>query len=430
MFAAVHIPDFDPARTPDLLACAADFSPLVEETFADTIVFPVSGLGRWYSTPGILAQAIAERIGELNLAANVAVAASVEIALAAARARAGITVIPRGHEEESLGPLSLDTLAIAIFGPEVPIAEMLVTLESWGVRTCADLAALPPLGVLERLGADGLRLQQISRGIAARPFRPAAAPVEYHERTELEYPVTLLEPLLFVVADHLNRLCARLNAHSMATHHVELSLRLENAPEHARAYQLPVPMRDPRAFLKLIHLDLEARPPVAPVTFIATRLIPVKPRVLQNGLFVPSAPEPEKLELTLARIARIVGQDRVGSPRLVNTHRPDSFTLSRLSIAPADAPTTQSTTAMVMRLFRPALAAHVDMVENHPARLATRGIRGTVIERAGPWRTAGDWWTGTPWSREEWDVALASGALYRIFHDDLAGGWFIEGEYD
>jgi len=42
------------------------------------------------------------------------------------------------------------------------------------------------------------------------------------------------------------------------------------------------------------------------------------------------------------------------------------------------------------------------------------------------------------WSRNEWDIALQntalqnkdSIALYRLVHDLLGGGWFVEGTYD
>jgi len=34
------------------------------------------------------------------------------------------------------------------------------------------------------------------------------------------------------------------------------------------------------------------------------------------------------------------------------------------------------------------------------------------------------------WSREEWDVALADGAMYRIFRDEDTGGWFIDAIVD
>ena len=61
---------------------------------------------------------------------------------------------------------------------------------------------------------------------------------------------------------------------------------------------------------------------------------------------------------------------------------------------------------------------------------------------AGPWRTSGAWWEDDtprepfkrhedgPWSRDEWDVALADGAVYRIFRDRTTDGWFIDGVID
>jgi protein ImuB len=48
----------------------------------------------------------------------------------------------------------------------------------------------------------------------------------------------------------------------------------------------------------------------------------------------------------------------------------------------------------------------------------------------GPWRASGDWWTPQSWNRDEWDVAIESGALYRLFQETESGRWFVEGSYD
>ena len=56
---------------------------------------------------------------------------------------------------------------------------------------------------------------------------------------------------------------------------------------------------------------------------------PARPRSAQGGLFLPPAPEPEKLELTLARIAGIVGEQRVGAVELLDTHHPEGFRMRR-----------------------------------------------------------------------------------------------------
>jgi len=92
-----------------------------------------------------------------------------------------------------------------------------------------------------------------------------------------------------------------------------------------RTLRLPVPLLDSRTFLKLLQLDLRAHPPGAPIVKIHLAAEPVRPRAAQNGLFLPPSPEPEKLELTLARIAGIVGEDKVGSLELLDTHRPEGF---------------------------------------------------------------------------------------------------------
>ena len=92
-----------------------------------------------------------------------------------------------------------------------------------------------------------------------------------------------------------------------------------------RTLRLPVPLLDPKVFLKLLQLDLNAHPPGAPIVKVHLAAEPVRPRSVQCGLFLPPSPEPEKLELTLAKIAGIVGQDKVGSLQLLDTHRPEGF---------------------------------------------------------------------------------------------------------
>ena len=84
-------------------------------------------------------------------------------------------------------------------------------------------------------------------------------------------------------------------------------------------------MLDAKVFLKLLQLDLQAHPPGAPIVKIHLSADPARPRALQSGLFQPVFPEPEKLELTLARIAGIVGEGRVGSVELLDTHREGAF---------------------------------------------------------------------------------------------------------
>ena len=190
---------------------------------------------------------------------------------------------------------------------------------------------------------------------------------------------------------------------------------------------------------------MNAHPPGAPVLKIHLAAEPARARSAQGGLFQPPSPEPEKLELTLARIAGMVGENKVGALELLDTHHPDGFRMRRFvaEAAPkssrekASAPVEEKSAVTALRRFRPALRAAVTLENGQPIRVACikkKEVQGEVLWRAGPWRSSGDWWEREAWSRDEWDIAVrnadASVSFYRVVHDLLGGNWFVEGTYD
>jgi len=208
-----------------------------------------------------------------------------------------------------------------------------------------------------------------------------------------------------------------------------------------RTLRLPLPMLDAKLFLKLLQLDLNAHPPGAPILKIHLAAEPARPRSAQGGLFLPPSPEPEKLELTLARIAGLVGETRVGSMELLDTHRTESFRMKRfvpeaISAAHHNVSAKEKSIIAALRMFRPPLRAIVTLENGELARVVCpkkKEMQGSVLWKAGPWRSSGDWWEREAWARDEWDITLhnAEGAaLYRLVHDLLGGGWFVEGTYD
>ena len=403
-----------------LTALAFEFSPTVEQTAPHTVVFDASGLDRLFGLPQDVAAALARRAAEIQVKANIAIAANPDTAICAARGFSGASVVPYGDETKFLAPLPIALLS--------PTPELQETLDRWGIRRFQDLAALPPLGIAERLGPEGLRLRQLARGEVARKLLPLQDPLRFEEEIELDYPVELLEPLAFVLARLVNGLATRLATRALATNELRLLLKLENRATHERTLRLPVPTLDTKAFLKLLQLDLSAHPPAAPVLHVRMAMNPVKPQAAQSGLFIPAAPEPVKLELTIARLKAIVGPDRVGSPALLDTHRPGAFRIAPPLAQAAPRLAAMPGLRLSIRLFRPPRAARVALASGHPSFVAAGAIRGKILDLAGPWRTSGDWWTAGPWLRDEWDVALSDGALYRLYCDPQ--GWFVEGSYD
>jgi len=378
---------------------------------------------------------------------------------------------------------------------------LIETLDRWGVRNLRALAALPEIALSERLGQDGLRLQKLARGAASRTLVPVEAPAVFEEAVELEYPIVLLEPLAFLLNRLLEQICARLASRALNAQELRLTLELQNLagvdPQldfvgipsesdetqnrrsslvvgHAqplpafgafsnderrtandafvsgrqskfcRALRLPLPMLDAKLFLKLLQLDLNAHPPGAPIVKIHLAAEAARPRSAQGGLFLPPSPEPEKLELTLARIAGLVGEACVGALELQDTHRTEGFRMKRFvaTTMPENRPPKKpepekdKSAVAALRMFRPPLRANVTLENGELVRVLCpkkKEVQGSVLWKAGPWRNSGDWWEREAWARDEWDIALQSADavfLCRLVHDLLGGGWFVEGTYD
>jgi len=505
----------DEARQ-SLLDLAFTFSPLVEQTSDETVVLDISGDELLFSSPNNsdgnwtrnLGDEIARRAQQVGLKVNVSVAANPDAAIHAARSFKGVTIIPAGAELSQLGSLSINLLDYLLAGIDQKRAgEIDETLALWGIRTFRDLAKLPLAGVAQRLGQEGVRLQKLAQGKSERQLILVQPPIGFEQSIELEHPIAELEPLAFILSRLLNQLCANLSAYALATNELRLRLVTESvvlepravatgsdnprsddpvatargsdtknpngvgtlSPLHERTITLPVPMRNPKTFLRLLLFDIEAQPPQAAIIAVTITATPVKPRISQTGLFIPLAPESEKLEVTLARLAKLVGANNVGSPELLDTHRADAFRMKRFSVLPgmvrkkgkgtihertrnkqknesafakrscdlADRPS-----VLGFRMFRPPWRAEVQTLRGEPVRIAARdvnascAVRGKIICASGPWRSSGDWWRPDVWARDEWDVAVAesnrgqSDMLCRIYRDLASEEWFVEGIYD
>jgi protein ImuB len=492
-----------------LLDLGWSMSPRVEDHAQDTILADLAGLNSLFGADENIAREFARRAGELRLQARVAVSANLEVAVHAARGFVGITVIPEGEEARYLSGLPVQTLG--------PSAEALETLERWGIRTCAALGALPVLELSERLGQEGVRLQELARGAHTRSLVLAEPAQTLEEEMELDDAVEDLEPLSFVLGRLLDQVCARLAARALSAAAIRVRFDLGDAFEReeqvrgknvvtaavagaaaaasevqaaAKAYEktlnLPVPMRDSKMLLKLLRLQLQADPPAGGIVKITLGADPARPRSTQHGLFVPNSPDPEKLELTVARLAKLVGNANIGSPELTDTHRPGEFRMnkffaqpnetrargkaSRKSVAGGNGgPTAVRRPATGCRIFRPRLAARVELREGRPVKLFFRGLYGRVMTASGPWKISGDWWREDAWQQEEWDLEIrfdggdASGSaggsasrsasvhvpmnrhaiapvpdakahmragLYCVYYDAACRSWFVRGMYD
>jgi len=473
---------------------------------------------------------------------HVAIAGTCAAALILAHARPGVTIIKRGEEADALAPIAIGILERvghlqhsvlvgngrrpSVLDTSEPVGTALTTFKAWGLKTLGELAALPPADLTSRLGRHALVWQALARGDDIRPLIPTLDEERFESSMDLDWPIGELEPLSFVLTRLLEPLSTRLERRDRGAAVLHILLRLvtrgSGAELYARRLELPSPMRDVRTLRTLALLDLESHPPPAGIDRVSIVIDPTPGRVLQHTLFTRAHPTPEQLSTLLARLAAVMGQDRIGVPATVDTYRPGAFAMTAFKTdqgpGAGDSGLGAGLHSLLMsalRRCRQPVPARVAIADGRPIRVTTdrRGFAGgVVVHCAGPWRTSGDWWAGsagevggtTPersargssececasevsgrgapralrndtrasardsleslrgahapsnsggggvpaainksgaprdvkngvpraFNRDEWDISLSDGAVYRIFQDRDTDAWFIDAIVD
>ncbi len=408
---------------------------------------------------------------------RVAIAFTQTAAALLALGRPGLSVVEPGNEAKALAPLSVsvldayERLTTSSLKPQAPSPAVgsnwhhprhtyqairpksralenrqIEILAKWGIRTLGAFAALAGPEVSERLGDRGLQWQALARGGDARPLVPWVDEVPFEAALELEWPIEGLEPLSFVLARLFEPLAERLERADRGAAVIHTSLRLTTKRVHARTLPLPAPMREAKTLRTLVLLDLETHPPDAPIDTVRVLIEPTPGRVLQWTLLERAQPAPEQVSTLIARLSALMGDKHVGSPVLVDTWRPGGFEMGdfRLSIddqspianrqSEIDRQSTIANLQCALRRFRFPIPTRVTVQEGRPIRVTTdrHGFSsGAIVQSAGPWRTSGEWWQeGQAWDRDEWDVAMADGTIYRLVVERGVGQWFLDGVVD
>jgi protein ImuB len=415
-----------------LLECAGCYSPRVEEASdhrAFLCALDIAGTTSLFGPSETLARNLLTRVGALGITACVAVSGNFHAAIAVAKAPLplSVRVVPTGEESTALTALPLSVLGLS--------QEQAETFALWGIGTLGMLAALPEKELISRMGQAGKRLRQMARGEAPHLFQPCEPAFTLRERMELESPVEVLDALLFVANLMLEQLILRATARVLSLTSVTITLSLEGGAAHTRTVRPALPTNDRKLWLKLLHLDLEAHLPQAAILSIDLNAEPGGTSQVQLGLFSPQLPEPSRLDVTLARIRAIIGDENVGRAVLTDTHEFDSFRMEPFSIASTQSPENPPAPLRpAMRRLRPAEAVFVIFESKRPKAFTFRERRYSVERAYGPWLTGGEWWSATLWGCEQWDLAARAhdgAALCAcLVRDLLRNQWQMVGLYD
>jgi protein ImuB len=436
-----------------LEAVARGFSPRVDVHAWNLVTLDVSGLQRLLGAPADIGRELLRDARARGCDAAAAIAATRTAATLLALACDGLTVVPPGRERAVLASLPLGVLArLPMPSGASEALPVLALFRRWGLRILGDLARLPSASLSERIGQEGLRWQRAARGEDLEPLVAMAPEAPIEEALDLDWPVEGLEPLSFLLPRLLEPICDRLERLDRAAVTLDLSFRLATREQESRRIQLPAPMRDAKVLRTLVLLHLESHPLAAGVDRLAIAVETAPARIVQFSLLARALPFPEQMATLLARLGALMGERRVGAAAVVDSYRPGAFAMQPFKVAdagrvaaadgrpaassggwpPGDAGR-EPGTALVLRRFRLPIAARVVERDGRPVRVTTerRGLEGGNVESsAGPWRTSGEWWRAAGWNRDEWDVALSDGAVYRVSRDRSTGRWFVEGVLD
>lgn len=418
----------DPAQelsaTEALLQTAYAFSPYLESTAPGVCTLDLQGLRLEDETTARgWALKLVHILGQLHLAAQIGFGPSPRIASLMAHAAA--PVLWKQNPREFVLALPLAALR--------PAPEVWHVLELWGVQTIGAFLALGKDQIARRLGSQALHLLE---SIDAKPpLKLAAPPESYVERMEFEVPVETAQPLLFVLNRFLEQLRRRVDSIYLVVAELRLRLTLASGASHERTFKIPSPTNNAQILFRMLQTHLENVRTDSPIVALQLGAEPGQPERHQFGLFEATLRDPNQFAETLARLTALSGPENVGTPQLFASHRPDAFQMKTPHFSAGTSASRREDSAnllrqgLQLRRFRPPVTAQVEFRGEEPSLLRSQPCQGAILAWRGPYANSGNWWeAASSWAREEWDVQMAGGGLYRIFLS--AGQYFVEGVYD
>ncbi len=316
------------------------------------------------------------------------------------------------------------------------VQQILTILHKWGIHTIGQFAALNKEQLAARLGPEAVQMWERANGQSNRPLRLVHPPESFEESFEFEREIETAEPLLFMLRRFLQQLALRLDALYLVAKELTLRITFANKQCYERVFKIPQPTNDVDLLFRMLHTHLENFKSEHPIVAVSLEAQPTKASKQQFGLFETTLRNPHQLSETLARLTALLGVDRVGTPVLEETHRPDAFRMEPFAwqavesaVPNGELPDTLRTaraTKIAWRRFRPAATASVFISENR--HLQSKTISGKVIDQRGPYLISGNWWDEKSWARAEWDLRLENGDLIRAHEAERT--WKIDGIYD
>lgn len=401
-----------------LLSVARGFSSGIE-MLEDGVLFDVSGLENLIGNAGRIAAEITRRLKISRISGSIAVAETADAAILLARQDR----VPQDAavSADEFSQLSLSGLRID--------ADILNIFRDLGIRKIGDLKRIPAEELIKRYGQEFRDVIDTIEQKGGRLLTPNVRESQVGWSYQLDFPVDDFEQLIFILNHGLDKLLTETAARGRSTEQLDICFGLEKKAEKSYEIKTSFPTLEKTFWLKLINLRISLDPPESEIVSINIVSRFTTPRPTQKGLFAVSRPEPESLLLTINKLKKLVGEDNVGVPVLLNQRLAKPFALDAGMIPKGKEciEFRSENSVVAFSCFNPPLPAEVFVKDKRLIFVKTSRFRSRVERYSGVWKADSLWWND-PWETQEWDIEVANHSIYRLQKIDR--DWFLAGEYD
>lgn len=416
LFACIISPDIKRDKT-SLMAVATEFSYLIE-TLDDGILFDVSGLERLVGDRDAISAKIVEGLRQHNLAGSIAVAETIDSVCLLARQKGEASTV---HSLENFARLPLSDLPID--------QDTLNVFSDLGVQKVEDMLAIPHADLITRYGKEFRKIIDIIEQSSSSMLVPNVKDSRVSWSYDLDQPVQNFEQLIFLLNHGFERLFVSVRDVGLSTEHLDIGFTLKAQLPKSYEIKTSFPTLERAFWLKLVNLRVSLDPPEAEIVAVSVTAHFTKPRPSQRGLYAVSRPEPESLLLTVNKLKKLVGEENVGLPVIINRRLAEPFQLDP-NLLPEGTESNHlepRLPTLAFTYYRPPHHAEVVYREGRLVFIRTRYFDGYVSEYSGVWKGNSSWWD-KPWKTQEWDVEIENRGIYRLCKANKE--WFLLGEYD
>ncbi len=420
-----------------LLSIAQQFSYSIE-LLEDGILFDVSGLQKLVGDANKISQKVLAELRENSVSGNSAVADTADTAELLAR---GNITSPDSFSQLPLQNLVIDNATLNVFN-------------DLGIKSIHDLQQIPKDDLVNRYGQQFKNIIDVIEQKGSRLLTPNLSENKVSWDHQLDFPVDDFEQLIFILNHGLDRLLTQTSTYGFSTEQLDIFFRLQNKTERNYEIKTSFPTLDKTFWLKLINLRISLDPPGSEILAIHVTSHFTPPRPAQLGLYAVSRPDPERLLLTVNKLKKLVGEENVGVPVLLDQRLARPFDLdpdgipsgkehhpvSRSGCHPSlDKEGSQGDAeiqnpkskiqnpVIAFSYFNPPIGADVLVQDKKLIYLRTQFFSGPVKKYSGVWKANSKWWDKS-WKTQEWDIEIEDHGVYRLCKVDK--DWFLAGEYD